>query len=237
VVEHFRILLRVQELDGLIRGAEQEIATFAPRRVEAGRLETADAASASAAGAVLEERELEHRRLESDLSDTDSLVEKLDAQVYEVTSKQAMDAIQNGLQAAKAKKSELEDCILELLESIEVSEQEVAARETAAREHSADHAREGDEMQRREPELRGEIEQRQADRAAKAGELDPQALRTYEDARRKAWPVLVQVEVKSCPACRIVIAPQKWVEIGRAEKLITCGSCHRIMYGEKAIAD
>ena len=235
MVEHFQILLRVQELDGQIRDAEQEIATFAPRRVEAGRLEAADAAAISSARAVAEERELEHRRLESELADADSLVEKLDAQVYEVTSKQAMDAIQNELRAAQTNKSQLEDRILELLESIETANQEVSDQETAASERAANHVREDEEMRRREPELHSEIERRQADRAEAVGGLDRQVVRVYEEARRKAWPVLVHAEKKSCPACRMVIAPQKWVEIGLAKNLITCGSCHRILYGDKAV--
>ena len=99
MVEHLQILLRVQQRDGQIRDAEQEIASFAPRRAEANRLEAADAAATDLARSVFEEHELEHRRLESELAGADSLAEKLDAQVYEVTSKQAMDAIQNELQA------------------------------------------------------------------------------------------------------------------------------------------
>jgi predicted nucleic acid-binding Zn-ribbon protein len=236
VVEQFRVLLRVQDLDGKIRDAEQEIAGFAPRRADAAGLEAKDAAATEAARTVAGEREAEHRRFESELAVVDALVEKFDAQVYEVTSKHAMEVIQSELAAAQAKKSELEDRILELLDEVEAAEQEVAARDAAAGERAAENAREDEEMSRREPELRGEIEQRQAERVGEISGVEAEVLRGYEEARRRAWPVLVHATKKSCPTCRIVIAPQKWVEISTVRALVTCGSCHRILYGDKVSA-
>ncbi len=233
VVEEFQSLLRVQDLDGQVRDLEQEIASFAPRRVEAARAEAADAAAIESAREVSAECEREDRRLESELAVVDALVVKLDAQVYEVVSKQAMDAIQVEISAAQMKKSQLEDRVLELLDAIETATQELSDREVAARERASEHTREHEEMLRREPELRGEIESLEARRAKEVAGLEPEMLRGYEEARRRAWPVLVHAEAKSCPACRIVIAAQKWMEICGARGLVTCGSCHRILYGDK----
>ena len=192
-----------------------------------------DRQAIAAARALLEEREGVHRQLETELQDADQLVEKLDAQVYEVTSKQAMEAIQSELAAAKGRKSDLEDRTLEVLDALDeagtgIEEAEKQERERTAERESAETARSA-----RETELHATLESLETARAQAAGSVLAEALQRYEDSRRKAWPVLAKVETKSCPACRIVIGAQKWNEINVGTKLATCGSCHRILYGDK----
>jgi hypothetical protein len=233
LVENFQALLRLQAVDGSVRTADEEIATFDPRRAEAAQGEAQDQAAIEVANAALSESEHEHRGLETELSDVDALVVKLDGQVYEVTSKQAMEAIQNELAAATERKSQLEDKILELLESIEEATQAVAEADAGATARADEHVTDDEAMTRREAELRKQLEDLGKRRTGALEGLDAGMVRSYEAARRRAWPALVRAETKSCPACRMVIAPQKWLEIGRAETIVSCGSCHRILYSEK----
>jgi predicted nucleic acid-binding Zn-ribbon protein len=232
LIEHFQSLLRLQEVDGRIRTAEEEIATFEPRRVEAVQAEARGQVAIEMANAALADREAEHRRFETELSDADARVVKLDAQVYEVTSKQAMEAIQNELGAAQVRKSELEDQILELLDAIEEATAAVAECGTAATTGQSEHTADDEAMKARAAELRKELDELGVRRQEELTGLDAEMVRGYETARRRAWPALVKVETKSCPACRMVIASQKWLLIGRADSLVTC-SCHRILYSEK----
>jgi predicted nucleic acid-binding Zn-ribbon protein len=236
LVEQLAVLLRVHDLDGGIRAAEEEIGTFRPRREEAARQEVADRAAGDAARALLADREHEHRRLEPELGDADVLVEKLETQVYEVRSKQALDAIETEIAAGRERKSGLEDQILELLDGIESATAGVSDAEAAASEHVALHRSEDTAMSQREGVLRAELVDLRTLRDSALQGLAAETVRSYESARRRAWPVMVRVETKSCPSCRIVIAPQKWVEISGCTRLITCGSCHRILYGDKVAA-
>lgn len=236
MIEAFQALLRVQELDAGVRTAEKELASFAALREQAALAEAADQAAIEEARAALREAEQSHRRLEQDLAAADALVKKLDLQIYEVTSKQAMEAIQKETAAARQSKSQLEDAILELLDAIETDAEAVQAAGTRSREQASSRADAEAERSERERALRAEVEALGKRRAALVGTVDEGALREYESARRKAWPVLVQVEARSCPACHITIAPQKMLDIAKATSFVTCGSCHRIFYGEKVAA-
>ncbi len=233
MVDEILRLLRLQEVDGGIREAREELATFGPQREEARAAAASDRAAVEAAVANRDEREHEHRRLETELQDADRLVEKLDAQVYEVTSKHAMEAIQSELEAAQGRKSDLEDQILEVLDQIE--EASAAALEAAAleRDQAAERTRREEGRVAREAKLGAELERLAGERGRRGADVGAEALRHYEDASRKAWPVLIHAETRSCPVCRMVIPPQKWNEIGAAKKLVNCGSCHRILYGER----
>ena len=233
MIEEIRKLLRLEEIDLRIREAQRELAAFPAEREAAEQAAAVDRQAIAAARALLEEREGVHRQLETELQDADQLVEKLDAQVYEVTSKQAMEAIQSELAAAKGRKSDLEDRTLEVLDALDeagtgIEEAEKQERERTAERESAETARSA-----RETELHATLESLETARAEAAGSVLAEALQRYEDSRRKAWPVLAKVETKSCPACRIVIGAQKWNEINVGTKLATCGSCHRILYGDK----
>ena len=233
MVDEVLKLLRLQEVDGCVREAREELATFGPQREEARAAVASDRAAAEAALATLDEREHEHRRLEAELQDADRLVEKLDGQVYEVTSKHAMDAIQSELEAAQGRKSDLEDQILEILDQIEAASAAVESAAAFERDQGAERARCEEARAAREVELVAELERLAGERAKREADVEAQVLRQYEDTRRKAWPILARAETRSCPVCRIVIPPQKWREIGALKKLVTCGSCHRILYGGK----
>lgn len=236
MVEEIRKLLRVEDLDRQVREANAELATFGPEREAAAKAVVADRQAVIAVEAVLDEREQESRELEVDLQDADQLVVKLDAQVYEVTSKQAMEAIQNELAAAKVRKSDLEDRSLEVLDAMELAATGIADAGALEAERAAERAAAEAARTARETALQQELERLGVARAAEAADVDKDVLRSYEAARRKAWPVLARAEIKSCPACRIVIPPQKWNEINTAKKIVPCGSCHRILYGDKVAA-
>ena len=236
MVDEIRKLLCVEDVDRRIREASEELATFGPEREAAAQGAVADRAVVSAAEAVLAERDQENRVLEVDLQDVDQLVQKLDGQIYEVTSKHAMEAIQNEISAGKARKSELEDRILEVLDAMDVAASEISDAEGMETQRASERAGAEKERTARESELRQELEHLEAARRDEASGVEAEVLRKYEDVRRKAWPVLARLETKSCPACRIMIPPQSRNEIRTANKLVTCGSCHRILYGEKVAA-
>lgn len=236
MVDEILKLLRLEDVDGRIRNAQEELAAFGPEREDAVAGAASDRAEMEAAAEARDACENVHRHLETELQDADRLVEKLDAQVYEVTSKQAMEAIQKELGAAREKKSGLEDQILETLDQIEAASARVDEAGAVATDRAGEREREEAVRAARETAREAELEQLAAERATHGANVESDVLRRYEDARRKAWPVLARVEIKSCPVCRIVIPPQKWNEIGTAKKLVTCGSCHRILYGDKVAA-
>ncbi len=150
-----------------------------------------------------------------------------------MTSKQALTALEHELARAREQKSSHEDQILELLEAIDAAEVAVEQAERDQREGEAARADGEAEMATRETELAQKIEDLRAGRADRTIGLDAALLQDYEAARRKRLPALAYAETKSCPVCRMVIPPQRLVELREVRKLVDCVSCGRILYGEK----
>jgi predicted nucleic acid-binding Zn-ribbon protein len=232
VVDAFLRLLRLQEVDGSIREARHELVGFAPARDAAKTDAAADRAAVEAAEAQRGDQEHAHRGLESALQDADAHVVKLDAQVYEVTSRHAMETIQHELSVAKARKSDLEDQVLESLDRLDAAAAAVQRAKDAEADRAAERARAEAGRVVRESEIEAALARLAGERAGVASEVAADVLHEYDDALRKAWPPLACARSKSCPACRIVIPPQKWNEICSGQHIVRCGSCHRLLYGE-----
>ena len=226
-------LLRVQELDLQIQAATDEVTSFAPRRADAVSARALQADAVATGTADLTEKAGRHRLLESELRDVETLLERLSKQLYEVTSKQALTALEHELTRARELQSSHEDDILELLETIDVAEAATGQAEQEQREGEAARVDGEAAMVARETELAQKIESLRAGRADRTTGLDAALLQDYEEARRKRLPALAYAETKSCPVCRMVIPPQRLVELREVRKLVDCVSCGRILYGEK----
>lgn len=233
MIESIQALLRLQEVDLRLAAAREESERFPSERQLAAAERAREAAEVAAANEVLTREEQRQRHLELELRDVEALLEKLGSQLYEVTSKLALEALESETARAREHKSSHEDAILELLEEIDTARD--ALRDARAREEQGREAGEANEASRiaRERELEEEVAGLEQTRCERAEAVDAAAVDAYDHARRRQLPALVFVEAKSCPLCRMVIAPQRLLDLRSAKSLVTCGSCGRIFYGEK----
>jgi len=233
LIEAIQSLLRLQEIDLQLHAAREELASFPLLRAAAAAERAKELASVEAAEQVVADEERKHRALESELNDVEAVLERLGTQLYEVTSKHALEALQNELDRSNGVKSEKEDLILALLEEIDAASQAVAAARQAARDGEASGAAEEAARTERERALEAEVERLEGIRSERETGLDAPVVRAYDGARRKRLPAVVFVETKVCPVCQMAIGPQKWIELTRADALVHCGTCDRILYGDK----
>jgi predicted nucleic acid-binding Zn-ribbon protein len=233
LIESIQALLRLQEIDLCIEAARREGEQLPIQRQTALGERGREEAVAAAAAEELQSHEQSQRQLESELRDVEVLLEKLDAQLYEITSQQALEALQHELAHARTRKSEHEDAILELMEQIDVARDVLARAETDQREGVA--AGEAAEQVRaeREQELEVELKRLEESRGGRLGELEAGLIGAYDHARRNRLPAVVFVTERSCPSCRIMISPQSLVDLRTAKTLVTCGSCSCILDGDK----
>jgi len=236
LLENLKALLRLQEVDGLIRAATAEAAAIPERRKLANDAREREREAADAARDVLAREEHDHRQLEAQLGDIETLIARLDRQLYEVTSKQAHEALQSELAHAREKKSGLEDEILTLLEAIDEASELLAKAEAAQREGEQTGTREEGQMVERERALESELEELAAERAARSVDVEAAVLGVYAAVLRRRWLAVVQATGESCPACHISIPAQRLLEIRASKSLVQCMSCERILYGDKVVA-
>ena len=233
MIESIQALLRLQEVDLRLAAAREESERLPSERQAAAAERVRESAEVAVASEVLTREEQRHRQLELELGDVEALLEKLGLQLYEITSKQALEALESEVARARERKSSHEDAILDLLEKIDVARDELSrARASQTEGEKAGEASEANRIVR-EPELEEEIAGLEQTRRERAEGVDATAVAAYDHARRRRLPALVFVDTKSCPQCRIVIAPQRLLELRTARTLVNCGSCGRILYGDK----
>ena len=233
MIEAIQSLLRLQEVDLQLHAAGEELAAIGPRRVAAAAERARERLGVEEAEKALAEIEHRNRELEGELRDVEAVLEKLNAQVYEVTSKQALEALQKELSRAEGQKSDREDLILELLESIDSATGVLEAVRTTEREGKEAGAGEEVELCKREQECAADIERLEPIRSELASGVEAGVIRAYDRARRKRLPAVVFTEEKSCPICRMKLGAQMLIELRAADVLVHCGTCDRILFGEK----
>ena len=71
-------------------------------------------------------------------------------------------------------------------------------------------------------------------RAKVCPDIESKLLEQYEKIAARRRPAVVLISNEMCLGCRVGIPPQSYIEILRAERVVTCGHCHRILLpGEK----
>lgn len=86
-------------------------------------------------------------------------------------------------------------------------------------------------------ELRLEREKVVAGRDEWTRKIDKQWLRTYERLRAKVSPMVAEVKGEVCSACRMAVAPQRYIRIQKAQEIMQCQSCLRFQYHKDLLVD
>jgi predicted nucleic acid-binding Zn-ribbon protein len=158
---------------------------------------------------------------------------KIDKELYggKVVNPREVEALQKEIGILKKQRSDLDGRLLELWE--EVPPAKKAAEEIEARLNIK--KKELEEYQKKVLEfkvkLEKEFKERSAMRPALAKEIPPAMLSRYELVRQKYGGVGMAEVLKgnTCSACGTLL-PEKLVEGAREGKLVTCESCHRLLY-------
>jgi predicted nucleic acid-binding Zn-ribbon protein len=196
-------------------------------RIEAER--SACEEQLEAAKQAVQDAEGGMRLVEGALQDQEALLQKLESQQFQVKSNDAYTALLSEMDHARGSISEHETKILEHMESIEQARGQLAdAEKNVAETHSRLEA-ERRAIGARDEECTREIARLQALRAEVSPGVERELLSHYERVAKRRKPSVILVKEERCGGCRVGIPPQSFIEILRAEAIVTCGNCSRIL--------
>jgi predicted nucleic acid-binding Zn-ribbon protein len=234
LLEALKKLVEIQAIDTQLAAVEKEEATIPELRASAEQARDRAREELVSAEAALEDAELEERRLEGELRDNEALLDRLDAQTYEVKSTEAYRTLQSEIEHARQAISDGETRILETMERID----ETRAELDAAQQREVETRGAGEEeIAKLEERVGNELARLRDLRAECAAAIQADALLQYERIAERRSPALRVVSGKACPSCRMAIQPQKAVEIGAAHAVVTCDSCGRILVSQRALEE
>ncbi len=225
------LLVNLQTIDLQLR--ERTDAIEALRR-ELAELDATVTTQRQALDAVRAERaEIESRRrdIEGTLSDEEAKMKDRRMRLNRIRNEKEASAVRREIEVAKEGTSQLEEGLMALFEQLDG----VKARETElVTAYEALEGRRVSESERVEleiGELSSGLDEARTQRETLAGDLEASLRRQYETIlARKRGQAVVEVRGGTCDGCHMRIAPQLANEISRNTRVITCPSCHRILY-------
>lgn len=173
----------------------------------------------------------QHKTQELDLGSREEKIKKLQAQLFQVKTNKEYTAMQKEIEGAKADNSLLEETIIGLLEQIDQTQ---AQLQQAKADWQQREAQTRQDVQRIEGEMTAldqQLRQIEADRQRLLPSLDAAILQQYERIlRSRNGLALVPVVGEACGGCHMALPPQIINEAAQEQRLVTCGSCARLLY-------
>ena len=138
-------------------------------------------------------------------------------------------SLQHEIDGLKAKRNQVEDQTLEIMEQVELATKSVATIDSELRTLEA-------EWQSRQKQLSADLEQLKTvlsslkhKRQLLSANIDPRAIDLYQELKKRKGQAVAKVEQGICCGCRISL-PTTELQRARSDSLVQCSSCGRILF-------
>ncbi|MCB9481703.1 MAG: hypothetical protein H6681_06910 [Desulfobacteraceae bacterium] len=186
----------------------------------------------------LKESRLEKKKMygmyESDFESNNQRIEKYEQHLKKLANPKDYRALQREVDETRKLNDEIQESLLTLLEEIEEFDSVIRDKEASILQlKSLTESQKEEVLKKAENEAREKTEL-----ISKKNEisenLDPKIKEIYYDTLKKSGGVaIVPVSNQVCNGCFLRIPPQVLIEIKKANELIYCPRCHRIVYLEE----
>jgi len=174
----------------------------------------------------------EQRRLEFDVDAMTKKAQEEERRLYDgsVANAKELEAIQHEVSNLKARRTKLEDELLERMERREELETRIAQAERAWEDARAAFEEQGAQSARELHEIQGRLATVSAERERLAAGLDQDLLELYEDLRGQKKGVGAAALVDGvCQGCHERLSAVELDKLKRTEDVKRCEYCRRIL--------
>ncbi|MBI1765930.1 MAG: hypothetical protein HYR56_31380 [Acidobacteria bacterium] len=230
-------LISLQETDLDIRRLIEEIAAL-PSRQEQVERQFADAnREFHDLHAEYEAAKAKRRSTEADLEAEQQKHQKFKDDLMKARNEREYTTALREIDVTKKTISALETEILKLMEQVEKLEAQVQERTPAMAARRVEVDKEIAEIAASAVASEQKLKALQTERQQLFNTLGSEAKSTYQRlSRMRNGIVLAEARDYSCLSCRMKIRPQVFSDIKRAQVIITCESCGRILYFRAEVA-
>ena len=177
--------------------------------------------------------ELKHQQRSAEW-EIDSLVSKITAaeeQLYSgrIKNPKELTNLQHEVDILKAKRDQLENKALEIMDQVELAEANVAATGNEFNKLEAEGHRQQQQLSTDIEALKSKLSDLSQKRQLMSAEIDPQAVVVYDKLRQQKGQAVAKVEQGICRGCRISL-PFNELQQARSGNLVQCSSCGRILF-------
>jgi uncharacterized protein len=224
-------LIRLQQLDVEIDSARRRITEIPAIQQAMDERLAAQTAAVEGVKQRLAASQSARREIENEVASVQTRLSKYKGQLTEVKTNKEYQAMQKEITTAEETVRSHEDRVLERMEEAENLTRDLKAAEAELKRQQGEIAAERTALDAEAGELRKKAEQTAVERTDVAKALSPPALKLFEHvSRQRKGLAVAEARDGICTVCHVRLRPQVFNEVRRAENLIQCESCLRILY-------
>lgn len=224
-------LITLQDIDVEIKQIREEIDNLPQRQQE---LENRFAASVKEyldLKQQFEDAQSEKIRIETELENEQERHQKFKTDLMKATNEREYTTAVREIDVTRKNISLMETEILKLMEKIEKSESLVGEKTPEMESRRVEVDKQLAEWAESSKRNQTRLEELSSKRVPLLAELSPGARSDFERlSKMRTGLALAEARNYSCMGCRMTIRPQVFNDIRRAETIITCESCGRILF-------
>ena len=230
------LLVQLQQLDLKLHDLEKQQQQI-PQRLHAAQSPVEQARKrAEDLKTLLETIAAERRSGEDDLSVHESHVQKMRERLNELKTNKEYQAHLFEIEMANKKKDGLEERVLLAMERGEEKRKELDEVEQLLRDVTQTLEQEKSDLETLSARLADEIARIEQEKHNLMASLEKRVHHRYSILKSSLKLVVVAtVQGETCQGCQLQIPPQLVASVKRADDLLTCPYCHRILYYEAAL--
>ena len=223
-------LYRLQEVDLAIEANEQAQSQIA------GQLGESKAVVKAQTELTLEQQRLEelgHQQRSAEW-EIDDLVAKLaiaQDKLYsgEIKNPKELASLQHEVDTLKARRNQLEDKALAVMEQVELATASVASKSSELKTLEVEWRNQQQQLSTEMEQLKTILSELNHKRQLLLAKIDPQAVEFYHELKKQKKTAVAKVEQGICLGCRISLATTE-LQQARSGNLVQCSSCGRILF-------
>ncbi|MBU1319445.1 MAG: hypothetical protein KKG33_13860 [candidate division Zixibacteria bacterium] len=229
--KQIELLMKLQDIDYFI-GELERSKDYLPDMIENLRKEMTEVADTLENHKKrLAEAKLELKSLEIEVGANNEALEKYQHQMLSIKTNKEYDALTQEIDRTKEVVSDAEDKTLLLMDEISELEQKIEEYEAKSDETRKLNVDQLEQLQNQIDAVGEKMQMKDDERKNVLVRIPKQLMSAYERIRKgRGGDVVVPVKRRSCGACYKQLEPRLVQEIKKADKVITCDSCGRILY-------
>ena len=181
----------------------------------------------------LREAQKKQREAEWAVEEVRVKIQPVEEKLYGGTVKipKELVGLQHDVDSLKARQRELEDRDLEAMSVVEEVERGLAETERRLSDMDAEWQAEQESLRQQKDDLQREIQELEQRRSSQEATIDAEMIRQYDVLRAlHQGRAVAKVERGICQGCRITLPMHVLQRARRANHLVHCTSCERILY-------
>ncbi len=223
-------LYQLQEIDLAIESDEQALSQIVS---QLGESQAVARAKAKLTSEQQRREELSHqqRSAEWEVDDLSTKIKAAEDKLYggRIANPKELANLQHDVETLKARRSQLEDKALVIMEQVEQATASVASQSSQIKTMEVEWRNQQQQLSTEMERLKTRLSELNQKRQQLTVDIDPQVVEFYSILRKQKGTAVAKVEQGICRGCRISL-PTADLQKSRENSLVQCSSCGRILF-------